>query len=113
MCLQTYDLLNDNEGIGLPAVHTMSTSSDTKLDKRLITAQEFIHAHVETLYYRQTSSVVEQPESTLNCDKNGFLVCTETIDEAVRKVVPRSPQPGLVYVLHYPTSVGNLGEWSI
>lgn len=40
--MQKYNILDSNRGIGSPAVYSISTETDTKHDKRLITADEFM-----------------------------------------------------------------------
>lgn len=58
MYVQDYNELNDNKGIGLPAVHAIVTSMDTKYDEHSITAQKVIQNQARDSYYRQSSSAV-------------------------------------------------------
>lgn len=93
MYMQDYDVYNDREGIGPPAVFATATSNETKHDKHPITAQEFTHKEVKDSYYRQASSIIGLPGSTLNFNRNEFLVRSTTIDWGVQKIVPTSLQP--------------------
>lgn len=41
MYTQEYDVLDDNEGIGIPEVYANATSTGTEYEKRPIAAREF------------------------------------------------------------------------
>lgn len=80
MYMQGFDVLNDEEGIGIPYLYAIGTLIDTEHDKRPITAQEFIHEQETDLYSRQVSSTVGLPESKFHYDNTVFLVLTAPID---------------------------------
>lgn len=84
------DKNTDFEGAGLPAVYTVSTSTNPKHDERQIIATDFVHEHGKESYCRQVSCTVGVPGSACTYDRNGFLMCPAPIDAAVQKLVPTS-----------------------
>lgn len=80
MYMGAYDLINNKEGIGIPAAQVTATSTDTKHDKRPITAQGSIQEQGKGLYCRQASSTVGLAGSTINYDENEYFVSTAPID---------------------------------
>lgn len=85
--MQDYYVLNDKEGIGIPAVHDVVVSMDTEQDNGLVPAQEFIYEKAKESCFLQASSTVGLPGSTINYDRNGFLIRTAPINWAVQKAV--------------------------
>lgn len=108
--MQDYEVLNDKESTGIPAVYAIATLTDTRHDKYPITAQKFIHEQVRDLYCLQPSSTVGLPWSTHNYNRNGFLVHAAPINGALHKVFLTSLQLRLSYHLHYPTLVRHSDE---
>lgn len=66
MYIQDYDVLNDKEGIGIPEVYDIATSTDTQHYTRLITGQEYIHEQPKDSYCRKAKSTVELLRLTIN-----------------------------------------------
>lgn len=100
-------VLNGKEGIEILELYAIETTVDTEHKKRQITTQEFTH---EDSCCSQASCTVKQPGTIFSYDCNGFLVRTASIDWPVQKVVPMSPEPPLLYHLHYPTLARHPGE---
>lgn len=100
--MQDYKLLNEYEDIGIFKVYAIVTSMDTKYDKRHVIAQKLKEQQASVYYCRQASSTVRLSGSTINYDRNKFLVRTTSIDGAVQKVVPTSLQPCLSHHSYYP-----------
>lgn len=42
MYMQDYDVVNDKEGMGIPAVHSIATSTDTEDYRRVVAAQVYV-----------------------------------------------------------------------
>lgn len=52
------DVIEDKEGLTLPAVYAIATSTEFNLDKQQITAQDIINEQVKGLYCRQATYTV-------------------------------------------------------
>lgn len=64
--MQAHDILNDSDGIGILAVHAIAISTETKHDKRPITAQEFVYKPENGSYCQQASATGGLPRSTFS-----------------------------------------------
>lgn len=53
--IKIYDVLNDKESTGIPAVHGTEVKEVNTHDKRPVTAPEFIFEQGKDLYCRQAS----------------------------------------------------------
>lgn len=50
--MQTYDVLNDKEDLGIPEVHNFEISADTRYDELPKTAYKFMHEQGKDSYCR-------------------------------------------------------------
>lgn len=110
MCLLYYVVLNDKESIWLNRVQFIATLANTEYDKGRITAYESIQELAKNSYCLQASSTVGLLDSTLNYDRNQFLVRNERMNGAVEKGFPVSLLLSLSYQLHFRTLGGHPGE---
>lgn len=63
MYMQDKNVLNDKEGIEVPAVHAMATSTEHGHDRHSITVNYFIHEQTKDSDCSQASVTAEWPES--------------------------------------------------
>lgn len=96
--MQDKEVLNDNEGLGLPVAYAVVASSDTECDKRRTTAHDLIHEQVKDSYCIQGSCTVWLLGSTFNYGQNEFSVRTAPINGVVKKVFPSSLEPRLYFI---------------
>lgn len=78
-CMKDHGAFIDKESIGLPAVYTITTLTNTKMHKCLITDQDFIREQSKEWYCRPASSTVELQGQHLNTTGNGLLVRTASL----------------------------------
>lgn len=79
------------KGIYPFALHANAILTDTEHDKCPIAAHEYIQEKAKDQYCRQALSIVRQPGSTFNLDRNGCSVLAAPIDGTGHKVIPTSP----------------------
>lgn len=110
MYKQNYDVLNDKEDIEILELYVTGTSTDPQHHKCAKTAQELIHEPAKDSYFRQASYTVGLLGPMFNYNQNGFLDRTTSIDGAVQKFIPTSPQLRPLYYFNYPRLAGQPDE---
>lgn len=95
--MKEYDARSDNEGVCIPELYALATSTRSRSDGRLITTQEGIHEQVKKLNCGQASSTMGFPGLTYNYDSNEFLMGIAPIDGTVNKVVFTFLPPPLLH----------------